>query len=200
MKKLFYCIVSLTIIACSGLETKTNLETDDSDTIRRKFIESSVENDKSKVAEIGIQIYDQNNVAHPDCKTIDQYKNKLGVELESIIYDSSGEFIVELYKKGTGEFVGFVADTSKIKWQSLRYYKQRKSYNVLISKYNLPYADWIYQKRAWVGMSKEQLIDSWGKPEKVNTTLTKERRYEQWIYKNNKYVNLENDFVTIIQK
>ncbi len=53
-----------------------------------------------------------------------------------------------------------------------------------------------------IGMSKEELLklDFWGKPKKINTTITGSGTSEQWCYENNVYVYLDNDRVTAIQK
>jgi hypothetical protein len=50
-----------------------------------------------------------------------------------------------------------------------------------------------------IGMSKAQVLAScWGKPERVNTTITAGLRSEQWVYGYN-YVYLRDDVVTSIQ-
>lgn len=53
-----------------------------------------------------------------------------------------------------------------------------------------------------IGMSKEELLklDFWGKPKKINTTITGGGTNEQWCYENNVYVYLDNDIVTAVQK
>ena len=50
-----------------------------------------------------------------------------------------------------------------------------------------------------IGMTKTQVLAScWGKPERVNTTITAGLRSEQWVYGYN-YVYLRDDVVTSIQ-
>ena len=60
------------------------------------------------------------------------------------------------------------------------------------------------QGRIFVGMSSDDVIKSWGKPDKINKTLTSNNRREQWVYRrgrigNDDYVYLENGIVTTIQ-
>ena len=60
------------------------------------------------------------------------------------------------------------------------------------------------QGRIFVGMSSDDVLKSWGKPDKINKTLTSNNRREQWVYRrgrigNDDYVYLENGIVTTIQ-
>jgi hypothetical protein len=51
-----------------------------------------------------------------------------------------------------------------------------------------------------VGMTAEQVQAScWGKPRRVNRTITATRNSEQWVYSGNQYLYLDNGVVTAIQ-
>jgi hypothetical protein len=54
------------------------------------------------------------------------------------------------------------------------------------------------QKHVSMGMTAEQVRLSWGKPEKVNATITSRTNHEQWVY-GNQYVYIENNVVTSMQ-
>lgn len=53
-----------------------------------------------------------------------------------------------------------------------------------------------------IGMTDKQVIQTWGKPHKINRTVSKYGSREQWIYYRSKhrdqYVYLEDDVVTSI--
>lgn len=51
-----------------------------------------------------------------------------------------------------------------------------------------------------VGMTAKQVLETcWGKPERVNETLTGTASHEQWVYKGFNYVYFRNGVVTSIQ-
>lgn len=62
----------------------------------------------------------------------------------------------------------------------------------------------IAQQRVAIGMTSEEVIQSWGRPSKVNRTITRGGSSEQWIYRRggtgrDQYVYLENGVVRTIQ-
>ena len=56
----------------------------------------------------------------------------------------------------------------------------------------------IENHKVRIGMNKEQVKLSWGKPQKINKDIYADSIHEQWIY-NNQYLYLENDILTAIQ-
>jgi hypothetical protein len=51
-----------------------------------------------------------------------------------------------------------------------------------------------------IGLSPDGVLKScWGKPTKINTTLTADHKTEQWVYGSGHYVYLTDGFVTAIQ-
>lgn len=49
-------------------------------------------------------------------------------------------------------------------------------------------------------MTKEEVLKStWGKPDKINRTITKYSIKEQWVYPDYKYIYIEDGIVTVIQ-
>ena len=56
----------------------------------------------------------------------------------------------------------------------------------------------IKAQRIIIGMTKEQILLSWGKPDKINRTVGSWGVHEQWIY-GDKYLYLENDKLTSFQ-
>jgi hypothetical protein len=60
----------------------------------------------------------------------------------------------------------------------------------------------IKNHKVWVGMTKAQLLQSWGEPEWGNQTVTAAGTRDQWHYKHRAfpYVYLDNDVVTALQQ
>ena len=60
----------------------------------------------------------------------------------------------------------------------------------------------IAQREVAIGMAADEVVDSWGKPSKINKTLTARGTSEQWVYRRGhqaQYVYLENGVVRTIQ-
>lgn len=69
------------------------------------------------------------------------------------------------------------------------------------AKYNYDAKTWeaVKNRRIFIGMSKEQVVLSWGEPNEINRTNTQHSSSEQWVYANYNYVYFENNLVTSIQ-
>ena len=72
--------------------------------------------------------------------------------------------------------------------------------SMLTERYGQDDAERIARGVVWIGMTHEQLRESWGAPEDVNTTITAAGKREQWVYGNGQYAYLENGRVTAIQQ
>ena len=44
----------------------------------------------------------------------------------------------------------------------------------------------------WIGMTEAMLIDSWGRPDDINTTVTRYGTSKQFVYGLGRYVYVEN--------
>lgn len=60
--------------------------------------------------------------------------------------------------------------------------RQANKLQELLKKYPKEIADKILKKEIWIGMTREMCIDSWGKPEDINRTITTSTSSEQWVY------------------
>ena len=58
--------------------------------------------------------------------------------------------------------------------------------------------DKILKGKVAIGMTKEMCLLSWGKPKKINETITANGKTEQWVYNDN-YLYFENGTVITIQ-
>lgn len=60
-------------------------------------------------------------------------------------------------------------------------------------------ADLVVAHEVAPGMTPAMVLESWGRPDHVNRTITAFGRSEQWVYGSERYVYFENDVVTSIQ-
>lgn len=62
--------------------------------------------------------------------------------------------------------------------------------------------DAIAGKKIFVGMTAEQVIAAWGKPYKINSTLTGNSKHEQWVMHEHgsSYVYFEDGVMTALQQ
>jgi len=51
----------------------------------------------------------------------------------------------------------------------------------------------VAAKKVMIGMSKDQAIRAWGKPQKINSTTTSRGTREQWIYPTHSYIYFDED-------
>jgi len=58
----------------------------------------------------------------------------------------------------------------------------------------------IEEAKVFIGMTSKQAIMSWGKPRKINKTITSGGKSEQWVYSLSCYLYFENGVLTTIQK
>jgi len=72
-------------------------------------------------------------------------------------------------------------------------YKARK--DKFIKKYGQINGEKIAKKLIWIGMKEEMLLDSWGYPEDVNTTVTRSGTRKQYVYSISQYVYVVNGIV-----
>jgi hypothetical protein len=70
--------------------------------------------------------------------------------------------------------------------------KQVDRFTYLDNKYGQTVASKMYAGKIWKGMTAEMIIDSWGKPQKVNRTINADLVREEWIYKNS-WLFIENN-------
>ena len=62
-------------------------------------------------------------------------------------------------------------------------------------KYGSETGEKITKRTIWIGMTEEMLIDSWGKPKEINSTVTRYSHRKQYVYSSNQYVYVENGVV-----
>ncbi len=65
-------------------------------------------------------------------------------------------------------------------------------------KFGNKFFETILQHKVSIGMSKEMCIFSWGKPERINETITSGTKREQWVYEDG-YLYFTNGKLTTIQ-
>jgi hypothetical protein len=93
------------------------------------------------------------------------------------------------------KFESYVAEAKDIK----RRMEERR--NELVSRYGEEVTSRLLRQESWIGMSKEQLLDSRGKPTKIETEILKTKTKETVIYGNKSsgdYFVVENGLVSKI--
>lgn len=70
-----------------------------------------------------------------------------------------------------------------------------KRKTMLERKYGVDIALRIFEKKIWIGMTKDMLLESWGRPNDINRTVGSWGVHEQCIY-TSAYVYIENGVVT----
>lgn len=59
-------------------------------------------------------------------------------------------------------------------------------------KYGQVNGEKIGKRIIWIGMTEEMLLDSWGQPEDINSTVTRYGSRKQYVYGSGQYVYVEN--------
>lgn len=70
---------------------------------------------------------------------------------------------------------------------------------VLAEKYGKDNAELILNRKVKIGMTEEMCLLSWGTPNTVNSTITNNIKYEQWVYSDSSYLYFENGILTTMQ-
>ena len=81
--------------------------------------------------------------------------------------------------------------------QNQQYINQRRE--KFQNKYGKEVGEKITTKNIWIGMTEEMLLDSWGKPNDINQTVTKYSNRKQYVYGSSQYVYVEGGVVTAYQ-
>ncbi|MCM8570271.1 hypothetical protein NE848_12830 [Gramella jeungdoensis] len=81
-----------------------------------------------------------------------------------------------------------------------RVQEQKKIDAEMIRKYGKSDLEAMKEGKFWIGMNKEQLIYSLGKPIDINTNVGSWGKHEQWVYGGGTYIYLENGIVTSYQQ
>jgi hypothetical protein len=63
---------------------------------------------------------------------------------------------------------------------------------VFVKKYGTVNGEKVAKGLIWIGMTEEMLLDSWGQPEDINTTVTRYGTRKQYVYGSGQYVYVEN--------
>lgn len=99
----------------------------------------------------------------------------------------AGPFYI-LVKKETGE-KGYLAFND-------RYFFLE---NPIDPKWDKATAEIIKQRKIKLGMTEQQVLLSWGKPERINKTVGSSGVHEQWVYGVGQYVYVQNGKLTSFQ-
>lgn len=112
-----------------------------------------------------------------------------------IKYLNQSDDLIGLIKKFDAEkdSIGIIQNEVYQK-QKQKNYEAKKA--KLIAAFGQENAKKILEGKIWLGMTANMAVQSWGRPEKINTTVGTFGKHEQWIYPNNEYLYFENDILT----
>jgi hypothetical protein len=88
-------------------------------------------------------------------------------------------------------------DAAKKNEEKRRFAKEERKQK-LISKYGEAASIKILNGRVWIGMTKEMAVESWGRPDDINRTVSASNIHEQWVY-GRQYLYFENGILTTFQ-
>ena len=71
----------------------------------------------------------------------------------------------------------------------------KKRRDFYINKYGPVNGEKVAKGLIWIGMTEAMLLDSWGQPEDINTTVTRYVKRKQYVYGLGQYVYVENGVV-----
>jgi hypothetical protein len=141
----------------------------------------------------------------PDVASEIKYKVPKGALLEvigsskeylKVKYDSmEGYLIYFLVSSYTYEFGAFVKSAKKFEEERKRIEEQKikaERKAALTKKYGSSAATRILEGKIWIGMTEAMLLDSWGQPEDINTTVNRYVTRKQYVYGSGRYVYVEN--------
>lgn len=120
-----------------------------------------------------------------------------------VTYNSLEGYISYLFLKGySPEFGTYLEYAKSLDALDLKNKLEEKE-NIRLQDLTKRFGEWaskrIIQKKIWVGMNEEMPLESWGKPESINRTVTLNIVSLQYVYPNYKYVYVENGKVTAWQ-
>jgi hypothetical protein len=152
----------------------------------------------------------------PDVASEIKYKVPKGALLQvigsnkeylKVKYDSiEGYLIYFLVSSNTQEFSTFVKKAKKFEEERYKIEAERKRIEeerrltkinaerkaALTKKYGSFAAIRILERKIWIGMTEAMLLDSWGEPEDINTTVNRYVTRKQYVYGLGRYVYVEN--------
>lgn len=57
----------------------------------------------------------------------------------------------------------------------------------------------VARKTVFIGMTEAEVVRAWGRPQKINRSITARSTTEQWIYSGRQYLYLDNGVLRSIQ-
>ncbi len=97
---------------------------------------------------------------------------------------------------------GLVIEKARIKKEQERIKKERddniKSMKAKHPRWSAKVCRAIIDNKVFLGMTREQVIESWGEPSSKNVTIVASGRHEQWVY-HGRYLYFDNNLLTGIQ-
>jgi len=116
-------------------------------------------------------------------------------------------YVIGSFIKGDQEFEEYAKARKEAELARIRKEREAKKkresqvrLDNLIKKYGVVNGERLFESKVWIGMTKEMALESWGKPEDINVTITNYGRDEQWVHGSGQYLYFDDGILTTIQK
>jgi len=129
-------------------------------------------------------VQEKNRLAEDSLRKIVKKQESLAYEAEIVKNDSIADAMLKNIK-------------TQNRSQNQQYLSQRRE--KFQNKYGKEVGEKIATKKIWIGMTEAMLLDSWGKPDDINQTVTKYSNSKQYVYGSSQYVYVESGVVTAYQ-
>lgn len=78
--------------------------------------------------------------------------------------------------------------------------REEKEYEKkIIKRFGITNAKLILDGRVKIGFTKDMCVESWGEPDMINTTITRTKKWEQWVYGYSTFLYFEGNRLVVIQ-
>lgn len=144
----------------------------------------------------------------PDVASEIKYRVPKGTLLEvigsnkeylKVKYNSMEGYLIYFLVSSYGsEFSAFVQNAKKIEEERKRIEEQKikaERKAALTKKYGSSAATRVLEGKIWIGMTEQMLLESWGRPDDINTTVTRYGTSKQFVYGLGRYVYVKNGIV-----
>jgi len=121
------------------------------------------------------------------------------VELEALTKERNSRLAIIREKKEIEEENRKKAEREKKEKKEIEQKKRKKAEReAVINRQPKDIQELMRRRKVQIGMTKEQVTLSWGKPERINRTVGKWGESEQWVY-GDTYLYFEKDIMTSFQ-
>jgi len=124
-----------------------------------------------------------------DIENMSSVLSMIPKDIEVQVFEPIGDYYSAYFNDSYGflfiskvEPVNFDPNIFQVKPETLP--GDQDKYAFLVEKYGQKDADLIIARKVWKGMTKDMILDSWGKPKQIDRYIGKTSVKEEWYYRN----------------